>query len=521
MSTRRRPFISGTTATMAMASRVRRGAVATGFALLLVGLPSPAQAAVIKEFPTPLVSSPAFITTGPDGNLWFTDYGGGIYRITTAGTMKKFTTPTPGSGTNGIAAGPDGSLWFTEEGADAIGRITTAGVITEFPIPTTGAGPREITAGPDGNLWFTEYSAYQIGRITPSGEITEYPIPLGMEAGPIPQGITAGPDGNLWFTEPGRGKIGRITPAGVMTHFLAPVGTMPYDITAGPDGNLWFTDQYGYIGRITTSGVYPPGKFVIPTPSSNPSGITTGPDGNLWFTENIGNKVGRITTAGVITEFPIPTASSDPGGITAGPDGNLWFAEWGGRRVARLSTAVAGRAYVVSLASGFAPKVRTLAAQGITVQWSLYGPNPTNVLDASGMSLFGTRTPRSFVSFYRFAFTAAGSYAYLDAEAPAHTGTIKVPIVASPTSGNVGTSFTFTWASAPPPLGYVFDVRIKRPEDLAWPTTLWQKGVTTLGASFVPDDGPGTYSIQARLRKTTNGHFSGWSPVRSVTVSLV
>ncbi len=37
--------------------------------------------------------------------------------------------------------------------------------------------------------------------------------------------------------------------------------------------------------------------------------ITTGPDGALWFTELI-DQIGRITTAGVITEFPIPTASS-------------------------------------------------------------------------------------------------------------------------------------------------------------------------------------------------------------------
>ena len=39
------------------------------------------------------------------------------------------------------------------------------------------------------------------------------------------------------------------------------------------------------------------------------------------------NQIGRITTAGVITEFPIPTAGSGPAGIAAGPDGNLWFTE--------------------------------------------------------------------------------------------------------------------------------------------------------------------------------------------------
>ena len=80
------------------------------------------------------------------------------------------------------------------------------------------------------------------------------------------------------------------------------------------------------IGRITTAGDIT--EFPIPTADCFPQGITTGPDGNLWFTEYNVNKIGRITTAGVITEFPLPTAGSFPQGITTGPDGNLWFTEY-------------------------------------------------------------------------------------------------------------------------------------------------------------------------------------------------
>src|SRR5260370_10898406 len=61
-------------------------------------------------------------------------------------------------------------------------------------------------------------------------------------------------------------------------------------------------------------------------PAGGSFGITAGPDGNLWFTDE-GNKIGRITTAGIVTEFPIPTASSRPSGITAGPDGNVGVTE--------------------------------------------------------------------------------------------------------------------------------------------------------------------------------------------------
>ena len=38
----------------------------------------------------------------------------------------------------------------------------------------------------------------------------------------------------------------------------------------------------------------------------------------------MGNRIGRITTSGAITEFPLPTPGAGPDGIIAGPDGNLW-----------------------------------------------------------------------------------------------------------------------------------------------------------------------------------------------------
>ena len=57
-----------------------------------------------------------------------------------------------------------------------------------------------------------------------------------------------------------------------------------------------------------------------------PHGITAGPDDALWFTEITGNKIGRITTGGTITEYAIRLGSAFRG-ITAGPDGALWFTE--------------------------------------------------------------------------------------------------------------------------------------------------------------------------------------------------
>jgi virginiamycin B lyase len=128
--------------------------------------------------------------------------------MSTSGTvLNEYTVPTSGSAPGTITTGPDGNLWFTEETGDKIGMITPTGTITEYTVPTSGAQPLGITAGPDGNLWFTEGDGDKIGEISTTGTITEYPIPT---SGADPIGITAGPDGNLWFTEYYGNKIGTV-----------------------------------------------------------------------------------------------------------------------------------------------------------------------------------------------------------------------------------------------------------------------------------------------------------------------
>jgi len=74
----------------------------------------------------------------------------------------------PNSGPWGIAPGPDGALWFTEWGAGQLGRINLAGAITEYPMPANGPLSGQysawITAGPQGELWFTDPQLNRIGE---------------------------------------------------------------------------------------------------------------------------------------------------------------------------------------------------------------------------------------------------------------------------------------------------------------------------------------------------------------------
>ena len=234
---------------------------------------------------------PVGIAAGSDGNVWYAKQQG-IGLSTPDGKITERGVPG-GRDSGYLTSGPNGNLWFTEPVANKIASITTAGMFKEYDVPTPGAGPFAITTGPDGNLWFTEQhsAGNKIGRMTPAGAFMEFPIPTPASNA---FGIAAGADGNLWFTEQDGHKIGRITPAGVITEFPIPSGGSPAAITAGPDGNVWFVEfRDNAIGRVTPDGGI--AEYEIPTPRSVPTGICEGPDKNIYFTELDGNQVGRIT----------------------------------------------------------------------------------------------------------------------------------------------------------------------------------------------------------------------------------
>lgn len=113
-------------------------------------------------------------------------------------------------------------------------------------------------------------------------------------------------------------------------------------IVEGPDGALWFAEFLANkIGRITPAGQL--SEFPLPNQHA-PEYIVVGPDGNLWFTESLPGRIGRITPAGNLTEFQPPTPGDgyDPDieGIVPGPDGALWFTEGqGANSIGRITTS--------------------------------------------------------------------------------------------------------------------------------------------------------------------------------------
>ena len=329
--------------------RIRRsnGSVAAIFALLL---PASALAApAIAKFPIPAGTIPTFMTTGPDGAVW-SGGEGAVFRISDTGSVSRFPLPQPNSVAGGITTGADGNLWFTEDTstsphAAAIYRMTPAGKMTAFPV--AGAGTLlGIAAGSDGNLWFTDDRsvdkafAGDIGRITLSGTITEQPVPA---AAGEPLFIAAGPDGAVWFTAHSTTATSLVRVAPDFSFHVFPLSLGGYDtldVAAARDGNLWFTavntnDTVGEIGRMTPQGSV--NVFPIPTPTAIPEIIAPGPCLDVWFTAF--DAVGRATLDGKVTLFPFSDENKSAlPGLAPDAQRNVWFADQKSPAFVRVDT---------------------------------------------------------------------------------------------------------------------------------------------------------------------------------------
>jgi len=233
----------------------------------------------------------------------------------------------------------------------AASPLAAQSTINQFPL-TSDIQPLGIAAGPDGNLWYAVFGdgnpgTSKVGRITTAGTITEFVLPDTSR----PIGIVAGPDGAMWFAESAWysafSSIGRADPAtfpalSSVTHFTTGLTALanPHGICVGPDNNLWFSERNNNaIGRITTGGVVT--EFPIGATSATLLGIVAGPDGNLWFSDSGTNSsIGVMSTSGsIVKRINTPTVGGHPSGITVGPDGRIWFVEFDGSKVGVMATS--------------------------------------------------------------------------------------------------------------------------------------------------------------------------------------
>jgi streptogramin lyase len=313
-------------------------------ALAAFAVPAAAHASgTVTEFPTPTPNSgPLGITSGPDGNVWFTEAGGAsptpVGKIDTTGKITEFAAD--GATTvDSITTGPDGNLWYTVPGV-AVGRITPAGVAKNFAEPNVAHG---IATGPDKHLYVVGGND-KIIEVAPSADgttVTDTPISI-PTAGSNPQQIVAGPDGNMWFTESNTDKVGRVNlnaSPKTITEFNLSTGAGPRGIAVGPDKKIWVAEANAKkVGSLKTDGTgYKESLSSEPT-ATDAEGLALGRDGNMWVTYFNGPAIGRVTSALTFNLFPSgPAPSTGPRYIAAGADGNMWFTDQTNSKIGRIT----------------------------------------------------------------------------------------------------------------------------------------------------------------------------------------
>ena len=173
------------------------------------------------------------------------------------------------SGAADITTGPDGNLYFTEPGVNEIGQLNPAEIgqlnatkplFTQLVIPTADSGATGITAGPDGNVYFTETAANKIGEVVIS---TTTATTTTLTAAPNP----SIPGISVTFTATVAAASG--TPTGTITFSIDGVAQAPVKLTLfnGQAQASFSTSSLG-LGDHTIVATYSGGPGFAPSTSS-------------------------------------------------------------------------------------------------------------------------------------------------------------------------------------------------------------------------------------------------------------
>ena len=262
--------------------------------------------------------------------------------LTTTVTWNTTSPATATISSSGVATGTGvGATSITA----SLGSVTGSAILTVTPAALTSLAitPANASVSVDGRQQFTAtgtYSDRTVQDVTSQVNwLSSNPAVATISATGLALGLTSGQATITADLDGVSGSAGlTVSNSGVSEFPLSP-GAGPSAVCLGPDQAVWFTEEGGNkIGRITVDGTVT--EIPVPTSNAGLGGITTGPDGNLYFTEFRSNKVGRWSPATrQITEWTLPQTGSGPGGILTGPDGNLWIMQSQTNSIVRMTTA--------------------------------------------------------------------------------------------------------------------------------------------------------------------------------------
>ncbi len=191
----------------------------------------------------------------------------------------------------------------------------------------------------------------------------------------VPHGICFDPAGNMYVADEGTVKIKKVTPSGVVTTFAGTGSTgsadgtgtaasfnYPRGLCSDASGNIYVADASNHkIRKITPAGVVTtlagsgvPGSANGTGSAASfnyPHGICIDAAGDLYVSESVGNRIRKVTQAGVVTTLAgsgsagatdaTGTAASfqSPTGVCADAAGTIYVSDFGNQKIRKITPA--------------------------------------------------------------------------------------------------------------------------------------------------------------------------------------
>ena len=299
-------------------------------------------------------------------------------------------------GPAGVAVDAAGDVFVADSQNHKIRKISAAGVVSTvagYGIPGavdgTGAAsfftsPNGVALDASGNLFVADTGNHKIRKITPAGVVTSV-AGSGVSGSAdgsgaaatfnFPFAVAIDSGGNLYVADSSNNKIRKITPAGVVSTLAgsgasgssngngtAATFNNPYSVAADAGGNVFVADRNNHrIRKITSAGVVTTfagsgSEGGVDGPGttaqfSQPEGVAVDGSGNVFVGDTRGQKIRKITPAGVVSTLAgseisgaldgSGTAASfvSPKGVAVSASGNVFVADSSNDKIRKISSA--------------------------------------------------------------------------------------------------------------------------------------------------------------------------------------